>query len=182
MASQLIHTCYRIGDIDRSVAFYAALGMEETGRMRIRDEATNVFMTGVPGRITEQPEDDFPRRCVHPEVDCESFTDPVDWDRGFMVGGLWTNGKLVHLDALINNLDWAAPENPRAHRWVALYRDEEGADVEVRIGSGRGNDASPPGASATGARIAATATSRSPAHPPGTSPPRPDPCPPTSGP
>ena len=49
MASpQLIHTCYRIGDIDRSVAFYAALGMEELGRMRIRDEATNVFM-GFPG-------------------------------------------------------------------------------------------------------------------------------------
>ncbi|MGI8579393.1 MAG: VOC family protein, partial [Solirubrobacteraceae bacterium] len=44
----LIHTCYRIGDIDRSVAFYEALGFEEVGRMRIRDEATNVFM-GLPG-------------------------------------------------------------------------------------------------------------------------------------
>jgi lactoylglutathione lyase len=42
--SELIHTCYRIGDIDRSVAFYEALGMQEVGRMRIRDEATNVFM------------------------------------------------------------------------------------------------------------------------------------------
>jgi lactoylglutathione lyase len=42
--SELIHTCYRIGEIDRSVAFYQALGMEEIGRMRIRDEATNVFM------------------------------------------------------------------------------------------------------------------------------------------
>jgi lactoylglutathione lyase len=45
---ELIHTCYRIGDIDRSVAFYEALGFEEVGRMRIRDEATNVFM-GLPG-------------------------------------------------------------------------------------------------------------------------------------
>ena len=26
---ELIHTCYRIGDIDRSVAFYEALGFEE---------------------------------------------------------------------------------------------------------------------------------------------------------
>ncbi len=25
---ELIHTCYRIGDIDRSVAFYEALGFE----------------------------------------------------------------------------------------------------------------------------------------------------------
>jgi lactoylglutathione lyase len=45
--AQLIHTCYRIGDIDRSVAFYNALGFEEIGRMPIRDEAINVFM-GLP--------------------------------------------------------------------------------------------------------------------------------------
>jgi len=43
----LIHTCYRIGDIDRSVAFYKALGFDEVGRMPIRDEAINVFM-GLP--------------------------------------------------------------------------------------------------------------------------------------
>lgn len=46
--SELIHTCYRIGDIDRSVAFYEKLGFEETGRFPIRDEAINVFM-GLPG-------------------------------------------------------------------------------------------------------------------------------------
>jgi len=45
---ELIHTCYRIGDIDRSVAFYEALGFEELMRMPIRDEAINVFM-GLPG-------------------------------------------------------------------------------------------------------------------------------------
>jgi lactoylglutathione lyase len=40
----LIHTCYRITDIDRSVAFYNALGFEEVGRIPIRNEAVNVFM------------------------------------------------------------------------------------------------------------------------------------------
>jgi lactoylglutathione lyase len=45
---QLIHTCYRIGDIDRSVSFYEALGFDEVGRMPIREEAINVFM-GLPG-------------------------------------------------------------------------------------------------------------------------------------
>ena len=51
---ELIHTCYRIGEIDRSVAFYEALGFEELRRMPIRDEAINVFMN--------QPEDgDNPR-------------------------------------------------------------------------------------------------------------------------
>jgi lactoylglutathione lyase len=43
----LIHTCYRILEIDRSVAFYEALGFQEVGRLPIRDEATNVFM-GLP--------------------------------------------------------------------------------------------------------------------------------------
>jgi lactoylglutathione lyase len=43
----LIHTCYRIHEIDRSVAFYEALGFEENGRHPIRDEAINVFM-GLP--------------------------------------------------------------------------------------------------------------------------------------
>ena len=43
-----LHTCYRIGDIDRSVDFYAKLGFEEIGRIPIRDEAVNVFMN-LPG-------------------------------------------------------------------------------------------------------------------------------------
>jgi lactoylglutathione lyase len=46
--SNLIHTCYRITDIDRSVAFYNALGFQEVGRVPIRDEAINVFMN-LPG-------------------------------------------------------------------------------------------------------------------------------------
>ena len=46
--SELIHTCYRILDIDRSVDFYKRLGFEEVGRVPIREEAINVFM-GLPG-------------------------------------------------------------------------------------------------------------------------------------
>lgn len=45
--SELIHTCYRITDIDKSVEFYGKLGFEELRRMPIRDEAINVFM-GLP--------------------------------------------------------------------------------------------------------------------------------------
>jgi lactoylglutathione lyase len=47
MASYL-HTCYRIGDIDRSVSFYEKLGFSEARRMPIGDEAINVFMQ-LPG-------------------------------------------------------------------------------------------------------------------------------------
>jgi lactoylglutathione lyase len=46
--AELIHTCYRILEIERSVAFYEKLGFEELRRMPIGDEATNVFM-GLPG-------------------------------------------------------------------------------------------------------------------------------------
>jgi lactoylglutathione lyase len=41
---ELIHTCYRVADLDRSIAFYEKLGLEEIGRIPIRDEAINVFM------------------------------------------------------------------------------------------------------------------------------------------
>jgi lactoylglutathione lyase len=49
MASmELIHTCYRITDPEKSVAFYEALGFEKRQELPIRDEAVNIFM-GLPG-------------------------------------------------------------------------------------------------------------------------------------
>jgi lactoylglutathione lyase len=50
---QLIHTCYRITDPERSLAFYEALGLERRRELPIRDEAVNYFL-GVPGE--PQPE------------------------------------------------------------------------------------------------------------------------------
>jgi lactoylglutathione lyase len=44
---ELIHTCYRITDPERSVAFYEALGLEKRRELPIRDEAVNYFL-GVP--------------------------------------------------------------------------------------------------------------------------------------
>ncbi|MFQ5426339.1 MAG: VOC family protein [Gaiellales bacterium] len=45
---ELIHTCYRITDPERSVAFYKALGLEKRRELPIREEAVNIFL-GVPG-------------------------------------------------------------------------------------------------------------------------------------
>ena len=45
--AELIHTCYRILDPERSVAFYEKLGFEEMSRTPIGSEATNIFM-GMP--------------------------------------------------------------------------------------------------------------------------------------
>lgn len=40
----LIHTCYRILDIDRSVDFYEAIGFREMSRFPIGDEAINIYL------------------------------------------------------------------------------------------------------------------------------------------
>lgn len=50
---ELVHTCYRITDPKRSIAFYEALGLEQRRELPIRDEAVNYFL-GVPGK--PQPE------------------------------------------------------------------------------------------------------------------------------
>ncbi len=50
---ELIHTCYRITDPERSIAFYEALGLEKRRELPIRDEAMNYFL-GIPGK--EMPE------------------------------------------------------------------------------------------------------------------------------
>ena len=46
--AEFVHTCYRITDRERSVAFYEALGFEKRRELPIRDEAVNIFM-GLPG-------------------------------------------------------------------------------------------------------------------------------------
>ena len=52
---ELIHTCYRITDPERSVAFYEALGFEKRRELPIRDEAVNYFF-GVPGQDSPELE------------------------------------------------------------------------------------------------------------------------------
>lgn len=106
-------------------------------------EGANVFMTAVPGVITEQSQEDYPRRCV--VAGCERFEYDGDFDRGFLVAGLWTHGKLVHLDARINNQDWSVGMRPDAHYLVDLYKDDAGEPVAVRFGSGRGYGSGAPG-------------------------------------
>ena len=52
---ELIHTCYRVTDPERSVAFYEALGLEKRREAPIRDEAINYFL-GVPGQDSPELE------------------------------------------------------------------------------------------------------------------------------
>ena len=46
MSGAFLHTCYRVADLDRSIAFYTeCLGMELRRTMPIRDEAINAFLS-----------------------------------------------------------------------------------------------------------------------------------------
>ena len=119
--SELIHTCYRIGDIDRSVAFYEALGFEERGRKPIRDEAINVFM-GLPG--------DGDRL----ELTYNHGVDSYDIGTGYNHIAL----RVDDLDAMLERLAerGIVPEkppyaSPSGRSRICFFRDPDGYRVEV---------------------------------------------------
>ncbi|MBK5220171.1 MAG: VOC family protein [Thermoleophilia bacterium] len=118
-----LHTCYRIGDIDRSVTFYEKLGFEEVRRMPIGDEAINVFM-GLPG--------DEPRL----ELTYNHGVDSYDHGTGY-------NHIAILVDDLDRTLERLAtegvqPEKPpyrpggrtEGHR-IAFVRDPDGYRIEI---------------------------------------------------
>jgi lactoylglutathione lyase len=119
-----LHTCYRIGDIDRSVAFYEKLGFEEVRRMPIGDEAINVFI-GMPG-------EEIPR------VELTYNHGVTDYDHGTGYNHI---ALLVDdLDGILGRLasEGIEPEKPpyrpggrtEGHR-IAFVRDPDGYRIEL---------------------------------------------------
>ena len=123
---ELIHTCYRIGEIDRSVAFYEALGFEERRRMPIREEAINVFM-GLPGA-----------------------GDQLELTYNFGVDGYELGTGYGHIALTVDDMDATLgalaaqgiePERPKYQlreggSWLAFVRDPDGYRVELIQRSG----------------------------------------------
>jgi lactoylglutathione lyase len=122
--SSFLHTCYRIGEIDRSVEFYEKLGFEVAGRMPIGDEAINVFMA--------MPGEDMPRL----ELTYNHGIDAYDHGSGY-------NHIALAVDDLDGTLERLAgegiePEKPayrpggrtEGHR-IAFVRDPDGYRIEI---------------------------------------------------
>jgi lactoylglutathione lyase len=125
----LIHTCYRITDIGRSVAFYEALGFKEVGRIPIRDEAINVFMN--------QPGDgDMPRLEL-------TYNDGVDsYELGTAYGHIAIT--CDDIDATLARLKEQGidPEKPpysvrEGGNRLAFVRDPDGYRIEILEMPGR---------------------------------------------
>jgi lactoylglutathione lyase len=121
--SNLIHTCYRITDIDRSTDFYKALGFEEIGRVPIRDEAVNVFMN-LPG------DGDMPRL----ELTYNFGVDSYDIGTGYghiAITAEDLDGTLERLEA-----QGIEPENPpysvrEGGSRLCFVRDPDGYRIEL---------------------------------------------------
>jgi lactoylglutathione lyase len=118
------HTCYRINEIDRSVAFYEALGFQELRRMPIRDEAINVFM-GLP-------EDDL-APCLELTFNF-GRTEPYEIGTGYGHIAITTKD----LDAMLEQLAGLGiePERPpytvrEGGSRLCFVRDPDGYRIEV---------------------------------------------------
>ena len=120
----LLHTCYRILDIDRSVAFYEALGFEERRRAPIRDEATNVFMS-LPD---DGPEPRLELTCNH------GHSEPYEIGTGYghiAIGTDDLDGTLARLKEL-----GIEPERPpytvrKGGNRLCFVRDPDGYRIEI---------------------------------------------------
>ena len=120
----LIHTCYRITEPKRSLAFYEALGFEKRRELPIRDEAINYFL-GIPG--TEAPELEL----------TYNFETP---DGGYDLGTGYGHIALTvdDLDATLERLarDGIEPERPpytvrEGGSRICFVRDPDGYRVEI---------------------------------------------------
>ncbi len=96
-------------------------------------EGNNVFMMTLSSMLSEEA-DQYPHRCVPGEGCINNENDSSL--KGLSVAGLWTQGRLVHIDNMLNNTDWGLPLDPAGHRLVSLYEQSDGTPVEVRVGAG----------------------------------------------
>lgn len=104
-------------------------------------QARNLFFT----TLGETLDTRFNRTCFQPG--CEPWSKNTGPTRGHSVAGLWTHGKVVLLDTLLNNQEFSTPAPDATHAWLDLYQPGSGPlgseDGKVRFGFGRDNITQP---------------------------------------
>jgi lactoylglutathione lyase len=122
MSARFVHTCIRVRDIERSLAFYSHLGFEHRGRLNF-DSAYNVYL-GLPG-----------------DGDVLELTVNVGRDDPYDLGDGYGHMALVvdDLDPLLDRLaeNGIEPEKPpyhpggRTEHRICFVPDPDGYRVEL---------------------------------------------------
>ncbi|WP_111979433.1 LamG-like jellyroll fold domain-containing protein [Algibacillus agarilyticus] len=84
---------------------------------------------------------EYETRCVLPSNQCEADLDSQNGSalNGRVMMGLWTRGKMVLLDNIINNIDFTLHSDDASQRFVKLYEAQGNNDGFTRVGNGRDN-------------------------------------------
>ncbi|MEO0509281.1 MAG: hypothetical protein AAF065_05435 [Verrucomicrobiota bacterium] len=121
-------------------------------------EGNNLFFTTVGSRLVSSVDlvdrDRYPLETYLSAPDGERVRCQNSLTRGQSVIGLWTQGKLVQMDNLLNNTDYGIESDASKSYNVTLY-DASGplTDGKVRVGSGRDNGGGAPPASSSNTAI-----------------------------
>lgn len=116
----------------------------------IDKKANNLVMMGVRSRLYNMKDGQnattrYETRCLN--GDCQGTEPGNDYNKlllleaqgivsGYLLLGLWTNGKMVYMDTTIQGSDYSLDTQKKNHREVRLYKNG-GTYTWVRVGSGR---------------------------------------------
>ena len=102
----------------------------------IDSKGNNLFFGTFRQSILQDNEPAFRLRCVG-GGQCDAPTENMTRDTiGISVSGLWTKGRTILLDNVLNNVDWNLRARPSGHVEAKLYRGDRGW---IHVGSGRDN-------------------------------------------
>jgi hypothetical protein len=79
--------------------------------------------------------------CTRPTVADLRDKENTEDTRGIAMAGLWTHGKMVLLDGILNNTDYGLARPDLDQRTLQLYSAGTGSTGTVRVGTGRDNGA-----------------------------------------